>query len=79
MTIKTKYNIQDEVYVIFDNNITKGIVKGIDTINRLEGLNETKIKYILYYAEGSTSCQIANCTFEEKNVFKNKKELLKTI
>lgn len=45
MTIKTKYNIQDEVYVIFDNKITKGIVKGINTINILEG-----IQYFLYYA-----------------------------
>lgn len=75
MEIKTKYNIFDEVYIIYNNKIKQVIIKGIKIhIEKKPYLDKTSIKttYILYNYNFSTE-------YSEDNIFKTKKELIKSL
>lgn len=74
MTIDTKYNIGDEVWVKPTNYIYKGIIHAIDI--------SAQMKYgIITRKCISYDVRINNClfTFYEQGVFSTKEELLKSL
>lgn len=76
MTIETKYNIGDVVYVMYNNKVTSIKICGMD-INIEEGFDgqytlPTKVE-ILYYDFGK------HHSFNEQNLFPTKEELLKSL
>lgn len=74
MTIETKYNIGDEVWVINTIYIEKGIIHAIDVSARMEHGIITR-KCVSY------DVIIDNClfTFYEHEIFSTKEELLKSL
>lgn len=70
MEIKTKFNIGDEVYVIYEDKCTKFNVKGIT----VRVTNEYGIE-VLYSLD---NCLIKQFRYEE-SVFSSKEELLKSL
>ena len=70
MTIKTKYNIGDEVWYILGTSAHKGKVLGI-TFTKIDG---TLIG--CYY---NVSCGVSHALLYEKQLFPTKEELLKSL
>jgi hypothetical protein len=74
MTIETKYNIGDEVWVRYTNYIEKGIIHAIDVSARMEYGVITR-RCVSY------DVKIDNCLFViyEHGIFPTKEELLKSL
>lgn len=76
MTIKTKYNIGDEVWVIFRN---KAILVPIDKIRIFNELNfVTDAKKIVDYVMRIQYCFLDEWV-DEENLFSSKEELIKSL
>lgn len=73
MEIKTKYNIEDEVYALYKNKVAKVKIKGIESS---VGNFGTIIKYTTDMVEGLFE---SNKVFTEEELFKTKEELLKSL
>lgn len=71
--IKTKYNIEDEVYALHKNKVAKVKIKGIGSSVSNFG---TIIKYTTDMVEGLFE---SNKVFTEEELFKTKEELLKSL
>lgn len=70
MTIKTKFNIDDIVYFMYDNKVYNGRIKNIKIYIKSD--NSIKNIYDIHFARGITySC--------EEPLFKTKEELLKSL
>lgn len=67
MEIKTKFNINDEIWTMADNKAVTGIIKSI-SINIIS--NKTEINYVMMFN---------NRIREESKCFKTKEELLKSL
>ena len=89
MTIETKYNVGDEVWVMYNNKPTRLTIAAVD-INILRGrleLDRCRVE-VIYYIEPfeldpsrmSNSEYIPyNRSYREKDVFPTKEELLKSL
>lgn len=67
MEVKTKYNLRDKVWVIFENKATEKFVTQIDVF---VGEPRVKITYELNYTSGDV---------DESKLFTSKAELLKSL
>ena len=69
MTIETRYNIGDEVWIYYNMMLEKMIITHINAYCRKRGTLKTEIRYVLN-----------NCiSVEEKVLFPTKEELLKSL
>lgn len=69
LTIKTKYNLLDEVWIVWNNKPIKMIVKGADI--RIYA-NDPSTMYIQYYLNNNSNLS----TFKDEcECFESKKEL----
>lgn len=75
MTIETKYNIGDEVWIEFANYPTQGTIKSIDISVHVEYKNIISIQNVTY------DIRVGDCifTFYERGIFPTKEELLKSL
>lgn len=71
MKIKTKFNIGDSAYFMYDNSVYK---VSIDTISILSTIKGTITRYGVYPHKEES---IVWCT--ERNLFSTKEELLKSL
>lgn len=73
MEIKTKYNIGDEVFFMYDNEITTGKIKMVQTVTDLcyNGVC-TQVEYYI-------PCGSYTGFFKESFVFKTKQELINSL
>jgi hypothetical protein len=76
MKLKTKFNVDDFVYVMFDNKIEKLKVSRIQMDIQMDNNKEECciIKYIMI-----NNINTFELIYEEKFVFKTKKELLESL
>ena len=72
MEIKTKYNIGDRVYTLFDNKVENFIIEGINIVADKE--YPILIQYLSYNIIPGE-----NTRFDEERVFPTKEELLKSL
>lgn len=72
MEIKTKYNIRDRVYILFDNKVEDFIIEAITIVAHRE--YPISICYISYNIIPGE-----NTRFDEEKVFPTKEELLKSL
>ena len=75
MEIKTKYNLFDEVYIMYDNKIVLTVVKGI-RINIEHKPYLPNISIIITYV---FSNRIFTVEYPEDKVFKTKEELINSL
>lgn len=69
MTIETKYNIGDEVWIYYNMKPIKMVVTHINIYCCKRRTLETKIRYVLN----------GNISFDERVLFPTKEELLKSL
>lgn len=69
MTIETKYNIGDEVWVYYNMMPEKMIITHINFYCHKRGTLKTEIRYVLNNA----------IAFKERSLFPTKEELLKSL
>lgn len=67
LSVKTKYNIGDKVWYIYDNRVQALDVTGVRI--SIESEDECKVEYILHY-DGHQP---------EEKLFRSKKELLESL
>lgn len=72
MVIETEYNIGDEVYTLYKNKVTKTKIKAVDVLVS----TDITVKYNSDIVEGLFE---SNKVFMEKDLFKTKEELLKSL
>jgi hypothetical protein len=68
MEAKTKYNIKDLVWLVYENKVVKMTVTGLGIT--VIGHDNYEVKYILNYTLGDIT---------ESQVFKTKEELLESL
>lgn len=78
MEINTKYNVDDELWFMFNNKVIKGKVS---TINIMINTIGPIIKYRMEYANTHpySYIKIKTKILEERKVFKNQEELLNSL
>ena len=67
MEVKTKFNINDNIWVIYDNKVVRQKIKGIEISVDTE--NEPEIIYTL----------LEDKRFPESRIYKNKEELIDSL
>lgn len=75
MEIKTKYNLFDEVYIMYNNKIQQMVIKGIKIIIEYKPYLEDKHTEIVYKLEDRNFAT----EYSEDNLFKTKKELIESL
>lgn len=70
MTVKTKFNVDDKVYFIYNNKVYYAPIRSINIL--VTYTYSVKIKYTVNYDSLTTSL----C---EESIFKTKEELLKSL
>ena len=79
MTIETKYDIKEKVWVLSQNKVLQGFIEGI-TVNYYYGLNNTTIEECIFYlVHNEANVRISQNSFSEKKVFTSKEELIKSL
>lgn len=76
MTIETKFNTLDKVYVLKNSHAEIGIIKGIE-INCYTNINCNETLCIDYYIEFNKNEKPE--WYSEKEIFSTKNELIKSI
>jgi len=77
ITIKTKHDLNQLVYVLYDNKVTIARIIDIQTItHNMEIHNDISIKYYLVDADDKLR---KLGYYPEENVFSNKKQLLESL
>lgn len=69
MEIKTKFNLYEEVYFLYDNKLTQSSVAGISLEINTKRIEE---KYVLQGSTGYTK-------FDRSSLFKTKEELVASL
>lgn len=72
MVIETEYNIGDEVYTLYKNKVTKTKIKAVEVLVSTDII----VKYNSDIVEGLFE---SDKVFMEKDLFKTKEELLKSL
>lgn len=73
MTIETKFNVGDNIYFMFNNKITNGLIN--DIIYR----KGNQVGEGLFYSINILNYRITDCSFKEDLLFSTKEELLKSL
>lgn len=74
MKIETKFNIDDEIFTIFEDNIVKGKVARIMIESRGNSMSDTEISYMIYCENGYAIQRTS-----ESKLFATKQELIEYI
>lgn len=72
MTIETKYNIGDEVWVMYQNHPFKSTIKGV----YVEYANDSQSDYLY---KSYNIAEIYGMIYFEENIFPTKEELIKSL
>lgn len=76
MTIETKYNVGDKVWVKHTNWPENVVIISIDIQLHINRFNKIEIKNVTYYVEEECKCVYH---IYEKGIFPTKEELLKSL